>query len=689
MSQSKIRINFASIVDNKKLPKTAPLLPLFEAIINSIQSINEAKITNGKIDINVIRTESLLVTSEWETNIESFEIIDNGIGFNDANFDSFDVYGSDHKALLGCKGVGRIIWLKAFTNVLIESTYLGTDNNFYDRKFEFSISDEIKVMKNERSNKNQVYTKVKLCRIKKQYKHECRKKIDSLAKEIMNHCFTYLALNKCPLITISDGQTSKNVNELYKESVKDSQKIIEIEIKEQPFTLINTKHYFTSSTSHLLHFCADDREVTSENLSKIITELSGKLSNEHGDFVYNGYLRSSILDKNVNSERTDFVFSIKKAEDGDDSDSEQLEFDFDDSNQSISKKDIFDVVTPHIREYLYNEIEEYNKTRQDRINDFVYNHNPIYRSLLRYSPECIKAIPLSDDDKKLELELFKQYQIYKLKIKQEQTEFIKDNIATVKDFEKYSKRKSELLEKTSALGKDKLAEYIIQRKVILEILENNLGNTEITNNGYALERDIHKIVFPMVKTSDDIDYTKHNLWIIDERLAYHYYLASDKSLSSCSMLENDSTNQPDILIFNNPFALTGDSNRDLLNNITIIEFKRPGREDKDCIDQVIKYIDDIRNGKCKDKNGLVLAEMKSKDIRFTCYILCDISGKMASYFDSKNYRITPDGECRYFYHDIFNAYIEVIPYRTLLNNSYKRNNILFDTLFCQRPDLSF
>ena len=47
---------------------------------------------------------------------------------------------------------------------------------------------------------------------------------------------------------------------------------------------------------------------------------------------------------------------------------------------------------------------------------------------------------------------------------------------------------------------------------------------------YAYEKNIHQLIFPMTKTSDDIDYLQHNLWIIDEKLAYHHYLVSDMKI---------------------------------------------------------------------------------------------------------------------------------------------------------------
>ena len=82
------------------------------------------------------------------------------------------------------------------------------------------------------------------------------------------------------------------------------------------------------------------------------------------------------------------------------------------------------------------------------------------------------------------------------------------------------------------MGKSSLAEYIVHRKSVLDLLENNLKYQDPYGNTYAYEESVHQLVFPMQQTSDDIDYTSHNLWLIDEKLSYHYYLASDKKINS-------------------------------------------------------------------------------------------------------------------------------------------------------------
>jgi hypothetical protein len=55
--------------------------------------------------------------------IQSVTIRDNGIGFNDANFDSFSTPDSEYKLSRGGKGLGRFICLQVFSKIEVTSIY--------------------------------------------------------------------------------------------------------------------------------------------------------------------------------------------------------------------------------------------------------------------------------------------------------------------------------------------------------------------------------------------------------------------------------------------------------------------------------------------------------------------------------------------------------------------------------------
>jgi hypothetical protein len=302
---------------------------------------------------------------------------------------------------------------------------------------------------------------------------------------------------------------------------------------------------------------------------------------------------------------------------------------------------------------------------------------------LREYPDLINSVSWIADDEKLEVELFKQEQAYKLKLKIEGKELEKE-IKNSKNFREAINKKTKLASKITDIGKSNLSEYILHRKTVLEILDSNFQYIDSGDREYAYEKSVHEIIFPMRKTSDEIDYKLHNLWIIDEKLVYHNYLASDLKLSSMPILECVSGKEPDIIIFNAPFAFC-DEDRQPFRNITIVEFKRPGREtysdDENPIQQVIDYMEEILSGKIKTRDGRYIEQ--NENVRFYCYILCDVEDKIKKYAKGFDFKSSPDGMGFYKYMDNYKALVEIIPYTKLIQDSKQRNKILFDKLFNQ------
>jgi len=337
----------------------------------------------------------------------------------------------------------------------------------------------------------------------------------------------------------------------------------------------------------------------------------------------------------------------------------------------------------YIEIFLKEDINKYTKDKIQLIEDYIRTRNPRYRYLIKSYPEFVENIPWIIDDDKLEIEIFKQEQAYKLKLKIEGGELEKE-VSKNRNFIEIAQKKSEYAGKISEVGKSSLSEYILHRKTILEILDNNLKYQDDNDLKYAHEKHIHQIIFPMGKTSDEIDYQSHNLWIIDEKLAYHYYLASDKPLKTVEPLNSNSSKELDIIIFDKPFAFTNE-NIQPFRNITIIEFKRPGRknysEDKNPIQQIIGYMDEILAGNVKTREGIIIEQ--SENIRFFCYIICDIEDSIKKYARQRNFKHSPDGMGFYIYLDNYRALIEIIPYTKLIQDSKQRNQILFDKLFAQ------
>lgn len=669
-----MEINFKGLVDLHILPTSEPLLPLFEAIVNSMQSIIQGKVENGKINIilerDIKEEPNSYFIDGWETDIENIIIKDNGIGFTEENYKSFNTYATDFKKMMGCKGVGRMIWLKAFNSVEVDSVY--TENNiFFHRKFIFDSENAISSEINETINATKEIencTSIKLQGLKTKNKNNTPKKLQTIARDVLNHCFIYFVLGIAPKITVSDENDTISINNLFEKIGKENINNESFKIGNYDFNLIHYKNFNSNNPNHILNLCANNRRVTSINLQNILNGVSGRLITREGkEFSYTGYITSMYLDENVNKERTSFNIEEKHGT----------------FFANISKNDIIEEAAKLLLDYLSDDIHCYNEIKKNKIEEYVHKKNPKYRFLLSEYPQCMESIVFCDEENKLEMELFKQEQQYKYKLKEEGANLQKE-IKENKDYKSVIKKVTEYADKLSEMGKSNLAEYIVHRKTVLDLLENNLKYKDDDSNSYAYEESIHQLVFPMQKTSDDIDYTSHNLWLIDEKLSYHYYLASDKKIKSMTPIQSDSNYEPDITIFDLPFAFA-DENQQPYRNITIIEFKRPGREsysqEDNPIQQVIDYMDDFISGKIKTKDGLTIEANES--IRFYCYILCDVNDKIKKYAKQKDFKRTPDELGYYNYLNNYNAYIEIVPYNKMIQDSQKRNKILFDKLFNQ------
>ena len=122
-----MKINFPNYVEMIKLPSAKALYPLFEAISNSIDSIEEDNVEDGRIVVSLERQkQGLLEEAGLEENkellpIENLIIEDNGVGFKEVNFAAFSELNTIWKKNRGGKGIGRVVWLKIFHHAEIES----------------------------------------------------------------------------------------------------------------------------------------------------------------------------------------------------------------------------------------------------------------------------------------------------------------------------------------------------------------------------------------------------------------------------------------------------------------------------------------------------------------------------------------------------------------------------------------
>jgi hypothetical protein len=93
------------------------LLPLFEAVVNSIQAVDDLAEPGVEIDpgmtcieIRIIRGPQASLPLGFDPHLEpvtGFVVTDNGVGFDERNMKSFETLDSEYKSAKGCRGAGE------------------------------------------------------------------------------------------------------------------------------------------------------------------------------------------------------------------------------------------------------------------------------------------------------------------------------------------------------------------------------------------------------------------------------------------------------------------------------------------------------------------------------------------------------------------------------------------------------
>ena len=239
-------IDLAGRVRNFDLPKNQPLIPLYEAIVNSIYAIQERQQKeefDGKIEVEIIRDPQQVAEIEGIdksiNEITGFRIIDNGVGLDDNNMKSFLQSDSTYRADKGGKGVGRFSWLKAFSKTHIESVYKDeNDGVWVKREFEFSldkldIDDRLVEEKGAFENR----TCVSLIDYLPTYRKHVNKNAETIAMKIMQHCMIYLMSPKCPQICVIDEERY-SINSMFEKKIYRERESANIDVNGE-----NLKYY--------------------------------------------------------------------------------------------------------------------------------------------------------------------------------------------------------------------------------------------------------------------------------------------------------------------------------------------------------------------------------------------------------------------------------------------------------------
>ena len=207
------KVNIKRTVENIRANTTA-YSPIVEVVVNALQAIESTGRQDGQITVRVFRVDQMEMDGGL-SDIRSFEVEDNGAGFNAANRESFDTLYSDFKISEGGKGFGRFICLKYFDDVQIDSVF---SEDGKTKRRTFSMGKESDIIIDERvadAPKATQRTIVHLKNVKERKFTD--KKLNTIARNLVEKLLPNFLTKGyvCPLIllTESDGGESICLND--------------------------------------------------------------------------------------------------------------------------------------------------------------------------------------------------------------------------------------------------------------------------------------------------------------------------------------------------------------------------------------------------------------------------------------------------------------------------------------------
>lgn len=664
-------------VANVKLGKGRCLLPVFEAVMNSIHAIGESGVADGEIEIRIERNneqQQLVDDSSVSYPITGFVVIDNGVGFTDHHFRSFCKSDTTEKHAQGGKGVGRFLWLKAFKQAEITSVFR-SNGNMMKRAFKFTLSEagvSPKKPAAEMCDVQDAKTKVHLSGFLSDYQERCPKTADAIANRIVQHFLELFILQMCPksMVLVDEIEKTRiDLNRRFSKEMRLDSTKQTFQIRGQRFRINHVRLAAAHAQHHTLNFCAHGRSVRTESLEKLLPYLEQKISDTSTDkqFVYAGCVSGDYLDETVISERTHFDIAEETPD---------MEF-----PDEISWPELISATLAKSKGFLAPFVEPSNEKKHERIREYIRTKAPQYRHLLKQCKAELDQLPSNLSDEKLDLELYKIDQKHEVDLKVQYDRLLSSGDGSVRSHNEQRKRFEKFLEDWNEAGMAKLARHVAHRKATLAFLEQRLALRD--DGRYSLEEAVHEVIFPLKTTSDDVRSDQMNLWILDERLAFHFYLASDKRLDQMEeVVEVKSGDRPDLAIFGHPFAFA--DNAPVFGSVVIIEFKRPARDDyndkaeKNPIQQVYSYVNQIRSGKALDRHGRPI--IVPATIPFYAYVVCDLMPKLDEQAIYAQLTKTPDGLGYFGYNSQVGVYIEIISFAKLIDDAKKRNTAFFEKL---------
>lgn len=497
------------------------------------------------------------------------------------------------------------------------------------------------------------------------------KKLPTLAKNLVGLSLPYFttADYTCPRIELAEEDGSGRV--ILNDYLGSENAIIEeVTLPEPKFVLHGTfgnheflvrvfRFFSPNSKASKISLVAHKREVTEASLANYIPEfadefyeaVAGDLSKGR-NYILRAYVFGSYLDENVQLERGSFIFHRDE-----------------DAVLGVSQADIERAAAKLTKAAVADQVSTRQTKKVESVRAYVESQAPWYKPML--GSVDLRALPHAATEAEMDSYLHKAQYLEEKRIRSEVA-----HVLTSENTDDLVEKTRLLVSKVSESSKNELVHYVALRKQVLKLFEHSLALT--AEGKYPSEEAVHQIIFPVKTDDDSVPYESHNLWILDERLTFSSYLASELPLNG------GRSQRPDVVVYGRPVAFRAEN--EASNPVTIFEFKKPGRDDfcnasaaEDPVEQIVRYVNAIRRGEYKTPAGRDI--QTSKGTPYYGYVVCDFTAKVKTWLEEvKNFKEMPDGQGFFGWRENINLYIEVLSWDKLLKDANMRNRVFFHRL---------
>lgn len=568
------------------------MLPILEAVSNSMHSIEARFGSKSSIEGHI----AISLQSPQDPSKLLVSITDNGVGLNDDNYTSFKTPFSGYKLETKSRGFGRFIAFKIFDRILYSSRYDDTKTRTF--RFDITKHNELIYFDGDPDfshNGMRVEYNLPLTEWA-----DLIKKIDqsAIADAIASHFLPYFLYKWLPDITIQfdSGERDSITSHFKNVFVQYDNGNVDVEIDGVVETLLYSLAKIPrtrSFKSHCLLFSAADRIVGSpKDLTNIMGQSFFKDEKDES-YIIIAVVRGEAFEKRLNDSRT---------------------------GVNLAPKEVEKIVTAVANIILQGERRQIDKIKDEQsaeLNDALHQ-NPILRLGLKGQTigEYVKSKPNNWSAQQFVADLA----IERYRASRDLTKAI---TFAASNAENYAEGIREIVKKIDQNNKEALAEFVVHRKNVIELIEVARRYTD--DRKHAPEDVIHDLIFKRFTDNVKLDYLDHNLWLIDDALAFLPYVSSDRTIHGGGRKRGDKIT--DLALFDDSLILGEEDG----TTITIIEFKKPSRDDysfgpakSDPVTQVIDTLEQaVRAGGVARSDGTHMSFTGA--IRRFGYIIADLT----------------------------------------------------------------